>query len=100
MAGTEDITLYAIWKKTVYTKTQAINGIFLVTPTGVEDGNSIIFACYNGDKMVFVNPYVYAGETTIPFTTTENYDKVKIMVWENLETCIPLCNAEEVPLAN
>ena len=80
MAGTEDITLYAIWKKTVYTKTQAINGIFLVTPTGVEDGNSIIFACYNGDKMVFVNPYVYAGETTIPFMTTENYDKVKIMV--------------------
>lgn len=96
--GTEDITLYAVWKKIIYTKTQVLNGIFLVTPTGAENGNRIIFACYNGDKMVYVNPYIYAGETTIPFTTTETYDKVKVMVWENLETCVPLCEAEEVPL--
>ena len=96
--GTEDITLYAVWKKIICTKTQSLNGIFLVTPTGVENGNRIIFACYNDDKMVYVNPYIYAGETTIPFSTTETYDKVKVMVWENLETCVPLCVAEEVPL--
>ena len=96
--GTENITLYAVWKKIICTKTQSLNGIFLVTPTGVENGNRIIFVCYNGDKMVYVNPYVYAGETTIPFTTTETYDKVKVMVWENLETCMPLCEVENVPL--
>lgn len=96
--GTEDITLYAVWKKIVCTETQFINGIFLVTLTGVENGNRIIFACYNGNKMVYVNSYVYAGETTIPFTTTENYDIVKVMIWENLETCVPLCEAENVPL--
>ena len=96
--GTEDITLYAVWKKIICTKTQSLNGIFLVTPTGVENGNRVIFVCYNGDKMVYVNPYIYAGESTIPFTTTEKYDKVKVMVWENLETCVPLCEAENVPL--
>ena len=96
--GTEDITLYAVWKKIVYTKTQSLNGIFLVTPTGVENGNRVIFVCYNGNKMVYVNPYVYAGESTIPFTTTETYDKVKVFVWDNLKNCIPLCEAEEVPL--
>ena len=96
--GTEDITLYAVWKKIICTKTQSLNGIFLVTPTGVENGNRVIFVCYNGDRMVYVNPYVYAGESTIPFTTSETYDKVKVMVWENLETCVPLCEAENVPL--
>ncbi len=96
--GTEDITLYAVWKKIICTKTQSLNGIFLVTPTGVENGNRVIFVCYNGDEMVYVNPYVYAGESTIPFTTTEKYDKVKVMVWENLETCVPLCEAENVSL--
>lgn len=95
---TNDITLYAVWKLIPSTKTQSINGIFLVTPTGVENGNRIIFACYNDDRMVYVNPYIYAGETTIPFSTTETYDKVKVMVWENLETCVPLCEAEDVPL--
>ena len=74
------------------------NNEFIVTPNGVENGNRVIFACYNGNKMVYVNPYIYAGETTIPFTTTETYDKVKVMVWENLETCVPLCEAENVPL--
>lgn len=96
--GTEDITLYAVWKKIICTKTQSLNGIFLVTPTGVENGNRIIFACYNDNKLVYVNPYIYAGESIIPFTTTETYDKVKVMVWENLETCVPLCEAENVPL--
>lgn len=96
--GTEDITLYAVWEKIICTKTQFLNGIFLVTPTGVENGNRVIFVCYNGDRMVYVNPYVYAGETTIPFTTTETYDKVKVMVWENLETGVPLCEAKEISL--
>lgn len=96
--GKDNITLYAVWKEKASTKTQVLNGIFLVTPTNVENGNRVIFACYNNDKMVYVNPYIYAGETTIPFTTTENYDKVKVMVWESLETCVPLCEAEDVPL--
>ena len=85
-------------EKRIFTTTKIINNLFMVTPTGVEKGNIIIFACYNGNKMVYVNPYVYAGETTIPFTTTETYDKVKVFVWENLKTCVPLCEAEAVPL--
>ena len=95
---TENLTLYAIIKKITKIDIQEMNGIFLVTPIGVESGNRIIFACYSDDKMVYVNPYVYTGETTIPFTTTETYDKVKVMVWGNSETCVPLCEAEDVPL--
>lgn len=74
------------------------NNIFTVSPLNVYNNEYIIFACYNGNRMVYVNPYVYSGEITIPFTTTETYDKVKVMVWENLETCVPLCEAKEVPL--
>ncbi len=78
--------------------TELTNNIFVVTPKGVKNGNRVIFVCYNGNKMVYVNPYVYAGETTIPFSTTETYDKVKVMVWESLDTYVPLCEAENVPL--
>ncbi|MDY3929932.1 MAG: leucine-rich repeat domain-containing protein [Clostridia bacterium] len=80
------------------TKTTFEDNQFIVTPKSVPNGSNIIFACYNGNKMVYVNPYIYAGETTIPFSTTETYDKVKVMIWENLETCVPLCEAEDVPL--
>ena len=96
--GTSSINLYAVWEKIICTKTQIEDDTFLVTPTGVENGNRVIFVCYNGDRMVYVNPYIYAGETTIPFSTTETYDKVKVMVWENLQTCMPLCEAVDVPL--
>ena len=74
------------------------NNIFLVSPINIYKNEYIIFVCYNGNKMVYVNPYIYTGESTIPFTTTEKYDKVKVMVWENSETCVPLCEAEIVPL--
>ena len=40
----------------------------------------------------------YDTVTITETTTTETYDKVKVMVWENLETCVPLCEAEDVPL--
>ena len=81
-----------------HTKTSNSEGEFIVNPIVVPANSIIIFACYNDNKMVYVNPYVYAGETTIPFSTTETYDKVKVMIWENLETCVPLCEAEDVPL--
>ena len=45
-----------------------------------------------------VEPFTYAGEETKTFTPDKEYDKVKVMVWENLETCVPLCEAEDVSL--
>ena len=95
---TKNITLYIVIDIPTKIEIQKTNDIFYVMPTGVKNGNRIIFVCYNDNRMVYVNPYVYAGESTIPFTTTETYDKVKVMVWENLETCVPLCEAEDVPL--
>lgn len=78
------------------TKTTVEEHQFTVTPMNVPNGSTIIFACYNDKQMVFVDTFTYAGESTIPFTTTETYDKVKVMVWENLKTLIPLCEAEDV----
>lgn len=77
-------------------KVEKVNNIFLVAPSNVYNNEYIIFACYKGNKMVYVNPYIYAGETTIPFSTNEGYDKVKIMVWENLDNCVPLCETKEL----
>ena len=77
----------------IYTKDS-----FYVTPTNVLNGNTIIFACYYDDKMVYVNSHVYAGETSIPFSTTETHDKVKIMIWKDSKSCVPLCEAEEIPI--
>lgn len=85
-----------------HTKTYISNKgqVFIINikPTNIDNGKTIILALYNDNRMVYVNPYVYAGESTIPFSTTENFDKVKVFVWENLDTCVPLCEAEEVPL--
>ena len=50
--------------------------------------------------MAYLNPYVYAGETTIPFSTTEKYDKIKVMVWDDFEICVPLCETEEITFTN
>lgn len=80
------------------TDTEVFESKFIVTPSNIPNGSIIIFVCYHDKQMVYVNPYIYAGESTIPFTTTEKYDKVKVMVWENLKTCVPLCEAENVPL--
>lgn len=76
------------------------NGNFIVTPTNIPNGNTIVCACYNDNKMVSVTSSVYAGESTMPFSTTEAYDKVKIMAWESLETFAPLCEVQEITVAN
>ncbi len=74
---------------------EKINNIFLVTPNNVYNNEYIIFACYNDGKLVYINQYAYAGEKTIPFTTSEKYDKVKIMAWENSKNYTPLCKSKE-----
>ena len=94
--GEENVVLYAVWKKIVCTNTQILNGIFLVTPTGVSENNSIVFTCYKDGKLVYSDVYSYNGEASVPFVPNTEYDEVKVMVWESLKTILPLCGVESV----
>ena len=37
----------------------------------------------------------YSG-TSVIFTVSEDYDKAKVMVWENFSTLVPITIAEEI----
>ncbi len=97
-AGTEDINLYAVWKKIIYTKTAKINGIFMVTPTGVPVGSSIMLACYKDGRIVHAEKFEYDGSTVVPFSVSEEYDAARVFVWDSLNSMIPVTEAEDVKL--
>jgi hypothetical protein len=94
--GNEALLNATIHFKNPGVSVQIINGIYLVTPKDLQNGNVIVFACYNGDETVYVSPYVYGGETMIPFFPTTSYDKIKIMVWQDMISCTPLCPITEI----
>ena len=79
-------------------KTEKKDKDFIVTPTNVPNGSIIIFVCYNDKKMVYLEPFTYAGEENKTFTPDKEYDTAKVFVWKNLEILKPLCEAEEVQL--
>ena len=94
--GSEDITLYAVWKKIVTVDAEILNDIFMITPNGAPEGCDIIFACYNQGLPVYIDIFEYQGSKIIPFTTTAEYDQVKVMIWDGLDTMYSLCDAKEV----
>ena len=68
---------------------------FKVKPVNIEVGKTVILALYNGTELVEAQTAVYNGED-IPFTTDKTYTNVKVMVWDNLESGSPVCEAEEI----
>ncbi len=95
----EDIILYAVWQRIVTTSTQIISNIIMVTPTNAQIGDYIIAACYKGGQMVYVDIYSYNNETTIPFVPDKEYDKIKIMVLESMNTLVPLSIGEDISIS-
>lgn len=71
---------------------------FVITPRYIPNGNLVILALYNGDSFVKLYDEVYQGEEITFNNVTETYDKVKIMVWENYETIVPLCEVNSNPI--
>ena len=94
--GTENIILYAVWQRTVVTNTSIINNVIMVTPTNAQVSDCIIIAYYMDGRMVHIDTYSYNGETTIPFIPNDEYDTIKIMVWESLSNLKPLSDVEEL----
>ena len=70
---------------------------FTITPINIENGKTVILALYNGKQFVEMQKTIYEGDD-IPFTTTKTYTNAKVFVWNDLETLIPVCEAEEIPL--
>jgi len=81
----------------IYTKTNVSGNTFTTTPVNIENGKTVILALFDGDKFVEMQSVTYEGEA-ITFTTDKTYTTAKVMVWKSLETCMPLCKAENVPL--
>ena len=70
---------------------------FTVTPKNVENGVTVIIAFYNGNSLSETHTALYEG-TFIPYTAEKPYDTVKVIVWESLKNCVPVCQAEDVEL--
>lgn len=83
-------------KKTIKLKTDITNNIFIVTPDGMPQDSNIIFTCYKEGLPVYVDVFTYKGNTVVPFVPTVEYDEVKVMAWESLESMYPLCDAQKV----
>lgn len=95
--GMEDITLYAVWKKVSYTSTTSISGIFMVTPSGVPNGSSIILACYKDGELVHIGKFEYDGGASVPFYVNTEYDKINVFVWDK-DVMSPVTETENVSL--
>ena len=55
----------------------------------------MIVALYKGDMFVEIQNAIYESDT-LTFTTTKEYDIVKIMVWEGLTNLIPTTEHERI----
>lgn len=92
--------LYAIWKIIPYTKTKITDfGTYKlcnVTLNYIENTPTIIVATYNDGKLLGIEKRVYSKENET-FTVFGDIDTVKVMVWDNTSTMMPITKAEEIP---
>ena len=69
--------------------------IFTVNPINIDEGETVIIALYKGGKLEDVQHNEYKSEE-LEFTTTADYDEVKVMVWEDFEKMTPITDVEEL----
>lgn len=65
----------------------------VVKPINIENGKNVILALYDGDKLVEMQQSSDYGEDNreITFTTTKDYTRARVMVWESLSKMTPVC---------
>ena len=56
-------------------------------------GSKVIFAAYNGERLVYKRAVDYANED-IPCFVDSEYDFIKVFLWEDFGTITPLCEPE------
>lgn len=69
--------------------------IFITVPSSLPENAQIILACYNNGELTEMNFSPNKNET-LYFVTANEFDSVKVMVWESLDSMIPLCEPEIV----
>lgn len=72
---------------------QLNSGKIAVEPINTKKGKTVILALYNGDKFVDMQFGIYDGKE-ITFETDKTYTRAKAMVWESLDSMIPVCGAK------
>ena len=80
-----------------FTKTTVYNDgkEFDVKLNNVERGKTVVLALYNDGQLVDIKKGIYEGEN-LTFTTTCEYTNAKVMVWNQLDSLIPVCREEEL----
>ncbi|MBE7011665.1 MAG: leucine-rich repeat domain-containing protein [Ruminococcaceae bacterium] len=67
----------------------------IVEPVNIESGKTVVLALYNGNILSEITPVTYTGEI-INITPTKTYTNAKVMVWEDLISMKPVCEAIEL----
>lgn len=93
-APAADITVYALWEETSYTRTELSGNKLTVTPEGIPEGSSIILACYKDGVLVYISRYEYDNSETVQFETDKEYDSAKVFVWDDEMT--PVAEPERI----
>ncbi len=65
---------------------------FTVMPANISNGNDVILALYDGDKLVDVQCMPYRG-IALEFTTDKTYTSAKVMAWKDIGSFVPVCKA-------
>lgn len=66
---------------------------FSVKPINIETNNTVILALYDNDTLVDT-VYKTNWGTGFECSTDKTYNDAKVMVWDSLKSCIPICNTE------
>lgn len=95
------ITFNTVTEKTIYTKTSLCAktpkyDIYFITPVNIPLNSTIIFACFADNKITYLETRTYTGESSVYFVKqgVDDYNTVKVMVWDKLSTLKPLSSVE------
>lgn len=62
---------------------------------GIQKGDIVILALYDGDRLSEVQ-YTSYDEDVVRFETKQIYENAKVMVWKNFSAIKPICKYEKV----
>ena len=93
----EDMTLYAVWKLIPYTNTTVTKkktySMFEIDVFNMDEECAVILALYKDGALAECQQETYSGDPLL-LASFEEYDSYKVMLWDDMATMVPLCDAE------
>ncbi len=86
---------FLVTKKGTKTTVSDDGKSFLIKPSKIENGKSIILALFDGNTLVDIHRAICTG-ADIPYTTTKNYTNAQVMIWGDLINIAPEHDVEIV----